>query len=103
MGLIVPLHGRQIWALYVFLNQDRHSTMHVRGGQLHFHMQRSLRCQEEPMNMGAYNYIAPRLCTCDESTRKGIIMDDIKYAGPCTICCHGYQFPHKFISKSRLS
>ncbi|VFQ81228.1 unnamed protein product [Cuscuta campestris] len=37
-------------------------------------------CQEEPMNMGAYNYIAPRLCTAMKSLGRGN-MDDIKYVG----------------------
>ena len=37
-------------------------------------------CQEEPMNMGAYSYIAPRLCTAMKSVNRGSI-DDIKYVG----------------------
>ncbi|VFQ90699.1 unnamed protein product [Cuscuta campestris] len=37
-------------------------------------------CQEEPMNMGAYNYIVPRLCTAMKSLGRGN-MDDIKYVG----------------------
>ncbi|KAH9603415.1 hypothetical protein KSS87_022982 [Heliosperma pusillum] len=37
-------------------------------------------CQEEPMNMGAYSYIAPRLCTAMKSVGRGNI-DDIKYVG----------------------
>ncbi|KAK2991202.1 hypothetical protein RJ640_027174 [Escallonia rubra] len=37
-------------------------------------------CQEEPMNMGAYNYIAPRLCTAMKARGRGTI-DDIKYVG----------------------
>ncbi|PHT49163.1 hypothetical protein CQW23_13371 [Capsicum baccatum] len=37
-------------------------------------------CQEEPMNMGAFSYIAPRLCTAMKSVGRGN-MDDIKYVG----------------------
>lgn len=37
-------------------------------------------CQEEPMNMGAYSYIAPRLCTAMKALGRGD-MDDIKYVG----------------------
>ncbi|XP_020582994.1 2-oxoglutarate dehydrogenase, mitochondrial-like [Phalaenopsis equestris] len=37
-------------------------------------------CQEEPMNMGAYHYIAPRLGTALRSVGRGT-MEDIKYAG----------------------
>ncbi|KAL2552667.1 2-oxoglutarate dehydrogenase C-terminal domain-containing protein [Forsythia ovata] len=37
-------------------------------------------CQQEPMNMGANNYIAPRLCTVMKALGMGN-MDDIKYAG----------------------
>uniref|UniRef100_A0A0V0IXN8 Putative 2-oxoglutarate dehydrogenase, mitochondrial-like n=1 Tax=Solanum chacoense TaxID=4108 RepID=A0A0V0IXN8_SOLCH len=37
-------------------------------------------CQEEPMNMGAFNYIAPRLSTAMKSLGRGN-MDDIKYVG----------------------
>lgn len=37
-------------------------------------------CQEEPMNMGAYSYIAPRLCTAMKALGRGT-MEDIKYVG----------------------
>ncbi|KAK9691088.1 hypothetical protein RND81_09G175300 [Saponaria officinalis] len=37
-------------------------------------------CQEEPMNMGAYSYIAPRLYTAMKSVGRGNF-DDIKYVG----------------------
>lgn len=37
-------------------------------------------CQEEPMNMGAYSYIAPRLSATMKSLDRGSA-DDIKYAG----------------------
>uniref|UniRef100_A0A1D1YN04 2-oxoglutarate dehydrogenase, mitochondrial n=2 Tax=Anthurium amnicola TaxID=1678845 RepID=A0A1D1YN04_9ARAE len=37
-------------------------------------------CQEEPMNMGAYNYISPRLCTAMKALGRGT-MEDIKYVG----------------------
>ena len=37
-------------------------------------------CQEEPMNMGAYYYVLPRLWTCMKSLDRGN-MEDIKYVG----------------------
>ncbi|KAK8942516.1 hypothetical protein KSP39_PZI008916 [Platanthera zijinensis] len=37
-------------------------------------------CQEEPMNMGAYHYIAPRLYTAMRSLGRGTF-EDIKYVG----------------------
>ncbi|GMN57272.1 hypothetical protein TIFTF001_026374 [Ficus carica] len=37
-------------------------------------------CQEEPMNMGAYSYIVPRLYTAMKSLQRGS-MDDIKFVG----------------------
>nr|GLL45273.1 2-oxoglutarate dehydrogenase, mitochondrial-like isoform X1 [Ipomoea trifida] len=37
-------------------------------------------CQEEPMNMGAFHYVAPRLCTAMKAVGRGN-MDDIKYVG----------------------
>ena len=37
-------------------------------------------CQEEPMNMGAYTYIAPRLCTAMLDLGRGSL-EDIKYVG----------------------
>lgn len=37
-------------------------------------------CQEEPMNMGGYSYIAPRLATAMRSLNRGTY-EDIKYAG----------------------
>ncbi|KAJ8562717.1 hypothetical protein K7X08_031169 [Anisodus acutangulus] len=37
-------------------------------------------CQEEPMNMGAYQYIAPRLSTAMKALGRGGV-DDIKYVG----------------------
>ncbi|KAI3781921.1 hypothetical protein L2E82_11949 [Cichorium intybus] len=40
-------------------------------------------CQEEPMNMGAYSYIAPRLATAMKVLGRGTI-DDIKYSGRVT-------------------
>ncbi|KAE8671985.1 Nodulin MtN21 /EamA-like transporter family protein [Hibiscus syriacus] len=38
-------------------------------------------CQEESMNMGAYTYIAPRLCTAMKVVLVKGSMEDIKYAG----------------------
>ncbi|KAG9453640.1 hypothetical protein H6P81_006544 [Aristolochia fimbriata] len=37
-------------------------------------------CQEEPMNMGGYTYISPRLCTAMKALGRGS-MADIKYVG----------------------
>lgn len=37
-------------------------------------------CQEEPMNMGAYNYISPRLCTAIRELGRGPV-EAVKYAG----------------------
>ena len=52
-------------------------------------------CQEEPMNMGAYNYIAPRLCTAMKSLQRGS-MDDIKYIGrpPSAATATGFYTVH---------
>ncbi|KAL3579201.1 hypothetical protein D5086_020705 [Populus alba] len=43
-------------------------------------------CQEEPMNTGAYSYIAPRLCTAMKAMGRGS-WEDIKYVGrgQCTV------------------
>lgn len=37
-------------------------------------------CQEEPMNMGAYSYISPRLATAMRASGRGTT-EDIKYVG----------------------
>nr|GMD57559.1 2-oxoglutarate dehydrogenase, mitochondrial-like [Ipomoea batatas] len=52
-------------------------------------------CQEEPMNMGAYNYIAPRLCTAMKALGRGT-MDDIKYVGraPSAATATGFYQVH---------
>lgn len=52
-------------------------------------------CQEEPMNMGAYNYVAPRLCTIMKYLRRGK-MDDIKYVGrpPSAATATGFYQVH---------
>ncbi|KAM7258056.1 hypothetical protein ACFE04_013797 [Oxalis oulophora] len=52
-------------------------------------------CQEEPMNMGAYSYIAPRLCTAMKALGRGN-MDDIKYAGrlPSAATATGFYQAH---------
>ncbi|GFY83622.1 2-oxoglutarate dehydrogenase, E1 component [Actinidia rufa] len=47
-------------------------------------------CQEEPMNMGAYYYIAPRLSTAMRAVGRGST-DDIKYAGPPSFRCHSHR------------
>ena len=53
-------------------------------------------CQEEPMNMGAFNYIAPRLCTAMKSLQRGS-MDDIKYIGrpPSAATATGFHPVHE--------
>lgn len=52
-------------------------------------------CQEEPMNMGAYSYIAPRLSTAMKALGRGT-MDDIKYAGrgPSAATATGFYQMH---------
>ncbi|CAM8909347.1 unnamed protein product [Rhodiola kirilowii] len=52
-------------------------------------------CQEEPMNMGAYSYIAPRLSTAMKALSRGTI-DDIKYAGraPSAVTATGFYVVH---------
>ncbi|KAI3900999.1 hypothetical protein MKW92_052531 [Papaver armeniacum] len=52
-------------------------------------------CQEEPMNMGAYNYIAPRLWTAMRALGRGGL-DDIKYVGraPSAATATGFYTVH---------
>ncbi|ONI24223.1 hypothetical protein PRUPE_2G230400 [Prunus persica] len=52
-------------------------------------------CQEEPMNMGAYSYIAPRLCSAMKSLGRGTI-EDIKYVGraPSAATATGFYQVH---------
>ncbi|XP_008794897.1 2-oxoglutarate dehydrogenase, mitochondrial-like [Phoenix dactylifera] len=52
-------------------------------------------CQEEPMNMGAYNYIAPRLYTAMRALGRGTF-DDIKYVGraPSAATATGFMSVH---------
>ncbi|KAG9146630.1 hypothetical protein Leryth_014645 [Lithospermum erythrorhizon] len=52
-------------------------------------------CQEEPMNMGAYNYITPRLGTAMKALGRGNI-DDIKYSGrpPSAATATGFITAH---------
>ncbi|XP_074313299.1 uncharacterized protein LOC141648496 [Silene latifolia] len=52
-------------------------------------------CQEEPMNMGAYSYIAPRLYTVMKSVGR-TNMDDIKYVGrpPSAATATGFLMFH---------
>lgn len=52
-------------------------------------------CQEEPMNMGAYHYIAPRLCTAMKALGRGTV-DDIKYVGraPSAATATGFYQVH---------
>lgn len=53
-------------------------------------------CQEEPMNMGAYSYIVPRLCTAMKALGRGSI-DDIKYVGraPSAATATGFLQVHQ--------
>lgn len=52
-------------------------------------------CQEEPMNMGAYSYVAPRLCTAMKAVDRGTV-DDIKYVGrsPSAATATGFYQVH---------
>ncbi|KAG5533341.1 hypothetical protein RHGRI_027516 [Rhododendron griersonianum] len=52
-------------------------------------------CQEEPMNMGAYQYIAPRLGTTMKALGRGGT-DDVKYVGraPSAATATGFQQHH---------
>jgi 2-oxoglutarate dehydrogenase E1 component len=52
-------------------------------------------CQEEPMNMGAYSYINPRLLTAMKALGRGGI-EDIKYAGraPSAATATGFYSVH---------
>lgn len=52
-------------------------------------------CQEEPMNMGAYNYIAPRLTTSMTTLGRGKY-EDIKYVGraPSAATATGFSLVH---------
>ncbi|KAL6495759.1 hypothetical protein OROGR_030322 [Orobanche gracilis] len=52
-------------------------------------------CQEEPMNMGAYSYIVPRLGTAMKALGRGT-MDDIKYIGrgPSAATATGFYQVH---------
>lgn len=52
-------------------------------------------CQEEPMNMGAYNYINPRLGSAMKSLSRGTI-EDIKYVGraPSAATATGFYQVH---------
>lgn len=52
-------------------------------------------CQEEPMNMGAYHYVAPRLSTAMKALGRGNI-DDIKYVGrgPSAATATGFYQVH---------
>ncbi|KAL0455788.1 UNVERIFIED_CONTAM: 2-oxoglutarate dehydrogenase, mitochondrial [Sesamum latifolium] len=52
-------------------------------------------CQEEPMNMGAYNYIAPRLGTAMKALGRGTV-EDIKYVGraPSAATATGFYQVH---------
>ncbi|MBA0726301.1 hypothetical protein Golax_002138, partial [Gossypium laxum] len=52
-------------------------------------------CQEEPMNMGAYNYIAPRLATAMTALGRGTF-DDVRYVGraPSASTATGFYSMH---------
>ncbi|KAJ6837121.1 2-oxoglutarate dehydrogenase, mitochondrial-like [Iris pallida] len=52
-------------------------------------------CQEEPMNMGAYNYISPRLHTAMKPLGRGSL-EDIKYVGrlPSAATATGFYTMH---------
>eukprot|EP00250_Pteridium_aquilinum_P034625 c7842_g1_i1 orf=180-3287(+) len=52
-------------------------------------------CQEEPMNMGGYSYIAPRLATAMRSLNRGTY-EDVRYVGrpPSAATATGFQTLH---------
>nr|GFA59619.1 2-oxoglutarate dehydrogenase, mitochondrial-like [Tanacetum cinerariifolium] len=52
-------------------------------------------CQEEPLNMGPYSYIAPRLATAMKALDRGTI-DDVKYVGraPAAATATGFYTVH---------
>lgn len=52
-------------------------------------------CQEEPMNMGAYNYISTRLGTAMKALDRGSV-EDIKYVGraPSAATATGFYQVH---------
>ncbi|GKB28058.1 putative oxoglutarate dehydrogenase [Tanacetum coccineum] len=52
-------------------------------------------CQEEPMNMAPYSYIAPRLATAMKALDRGTI-DDVKYVGraPAAATATGFYSMH---------
>lgn len=52
-------------------------------------------CQEEPMNMGAYSYISPRLFTAMKALGRGSF-EDIKYVGraPSAATATGFLSVH---------
>lgn len=52
-------------------------------------------CQEEPMNMGAYTYVLPRLCTALKAVGGGSI-EDINYLGrgPSAATATGFYQVH---------
>ncbi|XP_050208860.1 uncharacterized protein LOC126659602 [Mercurialis annua] len=53
-------------------------------------------CQEEPMNMGGYNYILPRLYRAMKDLGKGVCIEDIKYVGrdPAASTATGFSSMH---------
>lgn len=52
-------------------------------------------CQEEPMNMGAYSYILPRLGTAMKALSRGTV-EDVKYSGrgPSAATATGFYQVH---------
>ncbi|VAH25733.1 unnamed protein product [Triticum turgidum subsp. durum] len=52
-------------------------------------------CQEEPMNMGAYSYISPRLYSAMKTLGRGTF-EDIKYVGraPSAATATGFLTVH---------
>ena len=52
-------------------------------------------CQEEPMNMGGYSYIAPRLSSAMQALNRGKY-EDIKYVGraPSAATATGFSTVH---------
>lgn len=75
--------------LYVTTNSSSHCFLVVPDAEIVW-------CQEEPMNMGAYTYIVPRLYTAMIGIGRGSV-EDIKYVGraPSAATATGFLKKHQ--------
>ncbi|KAL7184439.1 hypothetical protein ACSBR2_026570 [Camellia fascicularis] len=78
--------------VYYELDEERKK---VNGKDIEIYNAEIVWCQEEPMNMGAYHYITPRLSTAMKALGRGG-MDDIKYVGraPSAATATGFYQNH---------